>query len=73
MQAKYFERELICEFREDGELERFQRMTFTVDELRGIAVMLAAGMGVVGYTFTSKTITEQFQDAWAETSGYGQN
>ena len=73
MQAKYFERELIHEFDDNGDVIRFQRMTFTADELRGIAVMLAAGMGIVGYTFTSRTITEQFQDAWAETAGYAQN
>jgi hypothetical protein len=70
MRARYFERELIHEFNDEGEVVRYQRMTFTPDELRGIAVMLAAGMGIVGYTFTSRTITEQFQDAWHETE-YG--
>lgn len=70
MQARYFERELICEFTDDGELVRLQRMTFTKDELRGIALMLNAGLGVVGYGFTARLIAKEFQKAWAETEGY---
>ena len=70
MQAKYFERELICEWDDDGNLVRLQRMTFTKDELRGICVMLSAGAGVVGYGFTARTIVQQFQKAWAEVEGY---
>jgi hypothetical protein len=66
MQARYFEREVIHEFTDDGPV-RLCRMTFTEHELRGIAVMLVASLGVVGYTFTSKTIAGQFQEAWLET------
>ena len=71
MRAKYFERELIHEFDEDGEVVRYQRMTFTNHELRAIAVMLAAGAGAVGYGFTANTIRDQFWDAWAETDRGG--
>jgi hypothetical protein len=70
MPAKYFERELIHEFDDNGEVLRFQRMTFTADELRGVCVMLSAGAGAVGYGFIARTILEQFQDAWAELDGY---
>lgn len=70
MRAKYFERELVFEFDDDGNPVRYQRMTFNHAELRAIAVMLNAGMGVVGCSFTSKTIVQQFQDAWKETDPY---
>jgi hypothetical protein len=69
MQARYFERELIHEFDDEGNVLRYQRMTFTPDELRGIAVMLAAGAGAVGYGFTANTIRDQFWEAWMETRG----
>jgi hypothetical protein len=70
MRAKYFERELIHEFDDDGNVVRLQRMVFTAHELRAIALMLNGGLGVVGYGFTAKTIAKEFQHAWAETSGY---
>ena len=69
MRAKYFERELLLQISEEGNVERYQRMVFTVDELRGIAVMLSAGAGVVGYGFTANTIRDQFWEAWMETRG----
>jgi hypothetical protein len=66
MQAKYFEREVIHEFTDDGPV-RLCRMTFTDHELRAIGVMLQASLGTVGYTFTSKTIANEFRQAWLET------
>lgn len=69
MQARYFERELIYEFDDEGSVIRYQRMTFTVDELRGIATMLAAGAGAVGYGFIANTIRDEFWEAWMETRG----
>jgi hypothetical protein len=69
MQARYFERELIHEFDDEGNVVRLQRMTFTVDELRGIATLLAAGAGAVGYGFTANTIRDEFWEAWIETRG----
>lgn len=42
-------------------------MTFTEWELRAISVMLTAALGTVGYTFTSKTIAQEFAEAWLET------
>jgi hypothetical protein len=70
MPAKYFERELIHEWDDEGNLDRLQRMTFTPSELRGICVMLSAGAGVVGYGFVARTIVQQFQNAWSEVEGY---
>jgi hypothetical protein len=66
MPAKYFEREVIHEFTDEGPV-RLCRMTFTDHELRAISVMLHAGLGVVGYSFTSKTIAKEFAEAWLET------
>ena len=66
MQAKQFEREVIHEFTDEGPV-RLCRMTFTEWELRAIGVMLQAGLGVVGNTFTSKTIVDEFRQAWLET------
>lgn len=65
MQAKHFEREVIHEFTDDGPV-RLCRMTFTEWELRAISVMLTAGLGTVGYSFTSKTIANEFAAAWLE-------
>ena len=70
MPARYFERELVVEFDDEGNLHRLQRMTFTPSELRGICVMLSAGAGVVGYGFVARTIVQQFQLAWAEVEGH---
>ena len=67
MQAKYFEREVIHEFNDDGEPVRLCRMTFTEWEVRAISVMLQAGLGTVGHSFTSKTIVDEFRKAWLET------
>jgi hypothetical protein len=64
--SKHFEREVIHEFNDDGEAVRLCRMTFTEWELRAISVMLTAGLGTVGYTFTSKTIANEFAEAWLE-------
>lgn len=66
MQAKYFEREVIHEFTDEGPV-RLCRMTFTEHELRAVSVMLTAGLGVVGHTFTAKTIANEFRQAWLET------
>jgi hypothetical protein len=66
MPAKYFERQVIYEFQDD-EPVRLCRMVFTEWELRAISVMLNAGLGVVGNTFTAKTIVNEFQQAWLET------
>lgn len=68
MQAKYFEREIVHEFNDDGELVRLCRMTFTEWEMRAISVMLNASLGVVGYSFTSKTIANEFARAWQQTA-----
>lgn len=65
MPANYFEREVIHEFI-DGEPTRLCRMTFTLHELRAISAMLTSSLGVVGYTFTSKTIAKEFSLAWQE-------
>lgn len=64
--ARYFEREVIHEFTDEGPV-RLCRMTFTEWELRAISVMLTASLGTVGYSFTSKTIAQEFMDAWQET------
>lgn len=64
MRAKYFERELVHEFDDNGDVVRYVRMTFTADELRAVSVMLAAGAGAVGYGFTANTIRDEFWDAW---------
>lgn len=66
--ARYFERQLIHEFNDEGELVRLCRMTFTEHELRAISVMLNASLGVVGYSFTTKTIAEAFSTAWQRTA-----
>lgn len=67
MSVRYFEREVIHEFHADG-VARLCRMTFTEWELRAINVMLTASLGTVGYSFTSKTIAQEFAKAWLETS-----
>jgi hypothetical protein len=66
MPDKYFEREIIHEFTDEGPV-RLCRMTFTEWELRAISVMLNASLGVVGNTFTAKTIVSEFQQAWLKT------
>ena len=72
MPVRYFEREVIHEFHDDGPV-RLCRMTFTEFELRAIGVMLTASLGVVGNTFTSKTIAREFTEAWLETGIRGQD
>ena len=69
MRPRFFERELICEFDDNGDVVRLQRMTFTADELRAVSVMLNAALGVVGYGYAAKTIASQFEGAWVELNG----
>lgn len=71
MRAKYFERELVHEFDDNGDVVRYQRMTFTADELRAVSVMLAAGAGAVGYGFTANLIRDEFWIAWSEVRNGG--
>ena len=65
MPGKYFEREVIHEFTDEGPV-RLCRMTFTEWELRAVSVMLTASLGVVGHTYTSKAIANEFAQAWLE-------
>jgi len=62
-----FQRRVVYAIAGDQGFEYMTEMRFTEHELRAIAVMLEAGMGVVGHGYVAKTITDQFTKAYRDT------